>query len=153
MSSQNNYLESELTQLCESIITFPHNDYKQKIKQYTNFIKKRKTKTVLYGHIHHIIPKCLGGSNQKSNLIELTEKDHIKAHILLSYIFNGHHGLNSAVKILTQEFQIELPDNDDEPVIRIELFDINEHIQSIRNLLHREGYIYDKLNKILIDPT
>lgn len=34
-------------------------------------------------HIHHIIPKCFGGTNSKDNLIMLTCEEHIKAHILL----------------------------------------------------------------------
>jgi hypothetical protein len=34
-------------------------------------------------HIHHIIPKHAGGSNDPSNLIELSIKDHSDAHRLL----------------------------------------------------------------------
>jgi HNH endonuclease len=33
-----------------------------------------------YYHIHHIIPKHMGGSNDPSNLIKLTVKDHAEAH-------------------------------------------------------------------------
>jgi hypothetical protein len=31
-------------------------------------------------HIHHIIPKHMGGSNEPSNLIELTVEEHAEAH-------------------------------------------------------------------------
>lgn len=34
-------------------------------------------------HIHHIIPKHMGGSDDLSNLIELSIKDHAEAHRLL----------------------------------------------------------------------
>ena len=36
-----------------------------------------------YKEVHHIIPKCLGGDNSESNLIELTAKEHYIAHQLL----------------------------------------------------------------------
>jgi hypothetical protein len=35
---------------------------------------------------HHIIPKCLGGSNDKSNLVLLTYREHYIAHWLLTKI-------------------------------------------------------------------
>jgi hypothetical protein len=34
-------------------------------------------------HIHHIIPKHMGGTNDPSNLIELTVEEHAEAHRLL----------------------------------------------------------------------
>ena len=34
-------------------------------------------------HIHHIIPKYLGGTDDPSNLIELTVEEHAEAHRLL----------------------------------------------------------------------
>ena len=36
-----------------------------------------------YKELHHIIPKCLGGTNEKSNLILLTARQHYLAHWLL----------------------------------------------------------------------
>lgn len=37
-----------------------------------------------YRESHHIIPKCVGGSNDNSNLIELSPKEHYEAHRLLA---------------------------------------------------------------------
>lgn len=37
----------------------------------------------IYHERHHIIPKCLGGSNDKSNLIDLFAHEHLIAHKLL----------------------------------------------------------------------
>ena len=34
-------------------------------------------------HLHHIIPKHIGGSDDPSNLIELTIEEHAEAHRLL----------------------------------------------------------------------
>jgi len=36
-----------------------------------------------YYEKHHIIPKCLGGSNDKENLVHLTAREHFICHILL----------------------------------------------------------------------
>lgn len=36
-----------------------------------------------YFEIHHIIPKCLGGSDDKTNLVMFTGREHFIAHMLL----------------------------------------------------------------------
>jgi hypothetical protein len=40
-----------------------------------------------YKEIHHIIPRCLGGSDKKSNLVELTAREHFIIHKLLCKIY------------------------------------------------------------------
>ena len=37
-----------------------------------------------YHERHHIVPKCLGGSNDKENLIDLYAREHFIAHQLLA---------------------------------------------------------------------
>ena len=37
-----------------------------------------------YKEKHHIIPKCLGGTNSKDNLVDLYAKEHYIAHKLLA---------------------------------------------------------------------
>ena len=32
---------------------------------------------------HHVIPRCLGGTDDKSNLVELTAREHFIVHKLL----------------------------------------------------------------------
>lgn len=39
--------------------------------------------------IHHIIPRCLGGSNDKSNLVKLSLKKHLLVHHLLTKMTEG----------------------------------------------------------------
>lgn len=36
-----------------------------------------------YSERHHIIPKCLGGTNKKTNMVVLTAKEHFICHLLL----------------------------------------------------------------------
>lgn len=48
-----------------------------------------KTKGSVYYERHHIIPKCLGGSNDKENLVLLTGREHFLVHWLLAEIHNS----------------------------------------------------------------
>lgn len=58
------------------------------LKIYNSLIEKRKlNKPTGYTEIHHIIPKCVGGTNEKSNLIKLTAKEHFICHLLLTKIY------------------------------------------------------------------
>lgn len=61
-------------------------------KIYADFItsrRERESEIVGYSEKHHIIPRALGGGNEKSNLIRLIPLDHIRAHILLAKIHGG----------------------------------------------------------------
>lgn len=64
------------------------------LKIYESLIESRKTlgrlkKEGLYEK-HHILPRSLGGSNIKSNLILLTPREHYLAHWLLYKMHSGH---------------------------------------------------------------
>lgn len=48
-----------------------------------------------YCEQHHIIPKSLGGTNNKDNLVNLTAKEHYIAHLLLRKIMFLQFGKNS----------------------------------------------------------
>lgn len=53
-----------------------------------------------YSERHHILPRCLGGSNAKSNLVRLTAEEHYVAHQLLVKIHPGHFGLLGAATMM-----------------------------------------------------
>jgi predicted nucleic acid-binding Zn ribbon protein len=57
-------------------------------KIYDSIIVNGKMKK-LYGYTeeHHIMPKCLGGTNAKSNLVHLTAKEHFMCHLLLTKMY------------------------------------------------------------------
>jgi len=38
---------------------------------------------------HHIIPRCLGGTNAKSNIVVFTPREHFLAHRLLARMYTG----------------------------------------------------------------
>jgi len=76
------------------------------LKQYNLIIKnckkqKRKkylktNKRYIYYENHHIISKCLGGNNNKENLVLLTAREHFICHKLLTYIYKGNKKIANA---------------------------------------------------------
>ena len=54
-------------------------------KIYQNLIEDAKSnpKEDTYKETHHIVPLCLGGTNNKTNLVRLTARQHFLAHWLL----------------------------------------------------------------------
>jgi len=44
-----------------------------------------------YTEQHHILPKCLGGTNNKSNLVRLTAREHFVCHLLLVKMTVGEY--------------------------------------------------------------
>ena len=60
-------------------------------KIYDSLIQKRRdnpiTKAQIYCESHHILPRCLGGNDDKSNLVNLTAREHFIAHALLVQIY------------------------------------------------------------------
>ena len=59
------------------------------LKIYNNLIENRKANqnSGEYCEIHHILPRCLGGTDDKDNLIKLTYREHYVAHWLLTKIY------------------------------------------------------------------
>jgi hypothetical protein len=57
---------------------------------YDKLILRAKNR-ILDGYVekHHIVPKCLGGSDDIDNLVALTAREHFIAHGLLAKIYNG----------------------------------------------------------------
>ncbi len=57
-------------------------------KIYNNIIKNRQYNPISgYVEKHHIIPKSLGGTNDKNNIISLTAREHFICHYLLTKMF------------------------------------------------------------------
>jgi hypothetical protein len=62
------------------------------IRIYDEFIKDRRRKEpglTGYTERHHIVPRSLGGTDAKTNIIRLTAEDHFFAHLLLAKIHGG----------------------------------------------------------------
>lgn len=51
---------------------------------YMQLISKKDRELTCYTENHHIIPKSIGGSNKKCNMVRLTAREHYIAHLLLT---------------------------------------------------------------------
>jgi hypothetical protein len=57
---------------------------------YYSIIDRAKTRvTEGYTEIHHILPKSMGGTNDVSNLVKLTAREHFICHLLLPKMTDG----------------------------------------------------------------
>jgi hypothetical protein len=54
-----------------------------------------------YSERHHVQPKCLGGSDDDSNIVRLTAEEHYVAHLLLVKIYPHSEGLLWASFMMT----------------------------------------------------
>jgi hypothetical protein len=60
-------------------------------KTYSSLIAKAQARTALIGYKerHHILPRSMGGTDDASNLVNLTAREHFIAHYLLAKIHGG----------------------------------------------------------------
>lgn len=73
-------------------------------KHYETLIDKHgsKAKPDTYSELHHILPKCLGGGEEESNLVYLSAEAHYVAHQLLVKINPEHYGVSYAAMLMTR---------------------------------------------------
>lgn len=76
-------------------------------KRYLELIETRRARQeqkgiVGYRESHHIVPRCMGGSNSSYNLVQLTPEEHFTAHLLLMKIYPWHEGLAYACYMMAK---------------------------------------------------
>lgn len=71
------------------------NEYQEKIlvnkrmyERYIKFIRSSIDKKPLEGENHHIIPRCIGGTDDPSNMAFIGYREHYIAHYILAKTFN-----------------------------------------------------------------
>lgn len=71
-------------------------------KHYDNLMERSKNR-VLGGYVekHHIIPRCMGGTDDFSNIAILTPEEHFLAHQLLVRMYPNSYPLIKAAVIMT----------------------------------------------------
>lgn len=70
---------------------------------YDNLIKRASGRVIdhsIYYETHHIMPKCLGGSDDVINLVKLTAREHYIAHLCLIKIYPGNAKLVKAAVMM-----------------------------------------------------
>lgn len=70
-------------------------------KHYNSLIIRAKTR-IIDGYVekHHIIPKCLGGTDDISNIVILTPEEHFLAHQLLVKIYPENKSIIFAARMM-----------------------------------------------------
>lgn len=70
-------------------------------KIYDSLIERGRTRVLnSYKEKHHIIPRCMDGTNDAFNLVDLTPEEHYVAHQLLMKINVGNHALAKAAAMM-----------------------------------------------------
>lgn len=68
---------------------------------YSKLIEKAKNRVIDdYTEKHHILPRCLGGTDDKDNLVNLTPEEHYVAHQLLVKLYPKNHKLVIAATMM-----------------------------------------------------
>lgn len=71
---------------------------------YNNIINRAKARVLVeYSEVHHIIPKSIGGTNNKENLVRLTAREHFICHLLLIRMVQGKakYQMQKAISMMT----------------------------------------------------
>lgn len=70
-------------------------------KIHDSIITNASKRTLIgYKERHHIIPRCIGGTNEKTNLVDLTAREHFIIHQLLIKIYPNNKSLIRAVNMM-----------------------------------------------------
>jgi hypothetical protein len=77
-------------------------DYQKIYNQIIDKAKRenRQKSNVVYYEQHHIVPKCIGGLEDKENLILLTAREHFIVHKLLCEIYPDNNKLFFAYRMM-----------------------------------------------------
>jgi hypothetical protein len=71
-------------------------------KIYQQLVERAQTRgTPAYYEIHHIVPRCMSGTDDPNNLVALTPEEHYIAHQLLLKMYPDHKQLAHAANMMT----------------------------------------------------
>jgi hypothetical protein len=74
-------------------------------KIYNQIIERAKTRVLEgYKETHHIIPRCIGGADDRDNLVDLTAREHFICHWLLIRIYPDNNKLWFAVNMMSNSY-------------------------------------------------
>jgi len=75
---------------------------------YEKLVKRGQVRGIIEGYkeIHHIIPRCMGGSDEPENLVSLTPEEHYVAHQLLVKIYPNNLRLVRACDVMSKDTKV-----------------------------------------------
>jgi len=115
-------------------------------------IERAKTRVLDgYGENHHIIPKCLGGDDDISNIVKLTAREHFIIHKLLSEIYPENTSLFRAYWLMANKVKSSIQErnygvgNREYERLRIEFSKVNS--ESMKGNKYWEGRTHTEESK------
>lgn len=73
--------------------------FKNRYDKFISSIQSKGFRNLEYFENHHIIPKCLGGCNEQSNMIKLSLREHYIAHLLLAKAYMTYNLISAFVQM------------------------------------------------------
>lgn len=105
---------------------------------YNSIINNAKSRQSLTGYVekHHIIPKSLGGSNNKTNIVRLTAREHFICHWLLPKMTTDQN----RIKMIRALWRMSVPGGADQDRYKINssLYEsVRQRYAQINSLRHK----------------
>jgi hypothetical protein len=75
--------------------------YNKLITKFAHHSKESARSAYGYSEAHHVIPKCVGGTDDESNIVHLPAKAHFIAHYLLVKLYPDSQGLWGAFNLMS----------------------------------------------------
>ena len=76
---------------------------------YNRLIERARSRVLDgYSERHHVIPRCMGGGNDPSNLVRLTPEEHFVAHQLLVKMNPHNRRLDRAAFLMSTRRGVEI---------------------------------------------
>lgn len=143
----NFYYHNLITSYCLVIL---YMNYQKIYNRLINKAKLRQNPSNIYIEVHHIIPRSIGGTSAKDNLVELTLREHYLAHELLVRIYPKCNELKYALWMMTVTTIGSLKNSKNPRGLRkgdLYSFDKNLRITSRQYEFAKEEYIKGKQTK------
>lgn len=118
---------------------------------YNLIIEKRKSIPIpnnVYGEIHHIIPRCLGGADSKNNLIRITAREHFICHALLAEMYPV--GSIEWIKLNKAFIMMKCGATDTERYINSRYYELKKTDFSIAMSYSQKGILNSQYGKIWV---
>ena len=117
-------------------------NYNRIYKELISVAKNRVQADGVYYEKHHILPKSMGGSNKKINIVKLTGREHLIAHMLLWKIYKNA-SMQAAIWLMSNANGIKINSRIYEKIK-------NEHANNVRQLFTGRLHSADTKEKLSI---
>ena len=104
----------EITEITNDIVSYYKSNPDIAKEQYNNLMARAKVRGLdksslgYYVEKHHIVARCMQGTDEKENLVLLTYQEHVLAHMLLHTIYPENDKLFLSFSLLLKEKHTEM---------------------------------------------